>query len=59
MHRPATTGERGLKGATSLACPTDWQPVDENDDRQRCYGSANHNSFFGAGMVNAARAAGL
>jgi hypothetical protein len=42
-----------------LACPTDWQPVDENDDRQRCYGSANHNSFFGAGMVNAARAAGL
>jgi hypothetical protein len=33
--------------------------LDETDDRQRCYGGADHNSFFGAGMVNAARAAGL
>jgi subtilisin family serine protease len=47
------------RSATPLACPADWQPVDENDDRQRCYGSANHNSFFGAGLVNAARAAQL
>src|SRR5215216_134712 len=47
------------RSATPLACPADWQPIDENDDRQRCYGSANHNSFFGAGMVNAARAAAL
>jgi lantibiotic leader peptide-processing serine protease len=45
------------RSATPLACPADWQPIDENDDRQRCYGSANHNSFFGAGIVNAARAA--
>jgi len=47
------------RSATALACPTDWQPIDGNDDRQRCYGSANHNSFFGAGIVNAARAAAL
>jgi lantibiotic leader peptide-processing serine protease len=47
------------RSATPLACPTDWQPLDETDDRERCYGSANHNSFFGAGTVNAARAAGL
>jgi len=47
------------RSATPLACPADWQPVDENDDRERCYGSANRNSFFGAGLVNAARAAQL
>src|SRR5215217_5242453 len=47
------------RSATPLACPADWQPIDENDDRQRCYGSANRNSFFGAGMVNATRAAAL
>jgi subtilisin family serine protease len=47
------------RSATPLACPADWQPVDEDDDRERCYGSANRNSFFGAGMVNAARAAAL
>jgi subtilisin family serine protease len=47
------------RSATPLACPADWQPVDEDDDRERCYGSANRNSFFGAGMVNASRAAAL
>jgi subtilisin family serine protease len=47
------------RSATPLACPADWEPIDEDDDRQRCYGSANRNSFFGAGMVNAARAAAL
>jgi subtilisin family serine protease len=43
--------------ATPLACPVNWQPTSPDDDRQRCYGSADHNSFFGAGLVNAARAA--
>jgi len=47
------------RSATPLACPADWQPLNPDDDRQRCYGSANHNSFFGAGMVNATRAAAL
>jgi subtilisin family serine protease len=45
------------RSAIPLACPTNWQPLDENDDRLRCYGSANRNSFFGAGLVNAERAA--
>ncbi|TDO45951.1 subtilase family protein [Kribbella sp. VKM Ac-2527] len=43
--------------AAPLACPANWQPIDENDDRQRCYGSPNRNSFFGAGLVNATNAA--
>jgi len=43
--------------AISLPCPTNWQPLDEADDRLRCYGSASRNSFFGAGLVNAERAA--
>jgi subtilisin family serine protease len=43
--------------ATPLACPANWQPIDETDDRQRCYGSPNRNSFFGAGLVNAFNAA--
>jgi hypothetical protein len=43
----------------AVGLPADWQPIDVDDDRQRCYGSANRNSFFGAGMVNAARAAAL
>jgi subtilisin family serine protease len=47
------------RSATPLACPADWEPIDEDDDRERCYGSANRNSFFGAGIVNAARAAAL
>jgi lantibiotic leader peptide-processing serine protease len=28
------------RSATPLACPADWEPIDEDDDRQRCYGSA-------------------
>jgi subtilisin family serine protease len=47
------------RSASPLACPADWEPIDETDDRQRCSGSPSHNSFFGAGMVNAADAAGL
>jgi subtilisin family serine protease len=39
--------------ATSLACPTDWPA---NDPRQ-CTGGAGQTSFFGAGVVNALRAA--
>ena len=47
------------RSATPLACPVDWQPLDEDDDRERCYGSVGRNSFFGAGLVNAAQAARL
>jgi hypothetical protein len=64
-HRPPADDDPRFRpgentfSATPLACPADWEPIDEDDDRQRCYGSANRNSFFGAGMVNAARAAAL
>jgi hypothetical protein len=43
--------------ATPLSCPLDWQPLGPNDERLRCYGGSDgHTSFFGAGLVNAARA---
>jgi hypothetical protein len=45
------------RSATPLACPADWQPLDGPDDRQHCHGSANRNSFFGAGLVNTSGAA--
>ena len=47
------------RSATPLACPADWQPLNEDDDRERCYGSVNRNSFFGAGLINAKQAAQL
>lgn len=47
------------RSATPLACPADWQPLNEDDDRERCYGSANRNSFFGAGLINAEQAVQL
>jgi len=43
--------------ATPLSCPAGWQPLGPNDERLRCYGGSDgHTSFFGAGLVNAARA---
>ena len=43
--------------ATPLACPPDWEPLSEADERERCHGGIGRNSFFGAGMVNALDAA--
>jgi subtilisin family serine protease len=44
--------------AEPLACPADWQPLDEFDERDKCYGGkAGWTSFFGHGMVDAANAA--
>jgi lantibiotic leader peptide-processing serine protease len=40
--------------ATSLSCPTDWPPPE--DDPRQCTGGSGQTSFFGAGMVNAAAA---
>lgn len=39
--------------ATPLACPPDWQPLSDEDERSRCYGNASHTSFFGHGLVDA------
>lgn len=38
--------------ATAMACPSDWPA----DDERQCTGGAGHTSFYGSGMVNAARA---
>jgi len=43
--------------AQHLDCPPDWEPLDEDDERERCYGNGGRNSFFGHGMVDAAAAA--
>jgi subtilisin family serine protease len=43
--------------ATPMPCPADWEPLGPEDDRERCYGGGGRTSFFGAGMVNALRAA--
>lgn len=49
-----------VRSATPLACPKDWQPLDETDLRLRCYGGSNGwTSFFGHGLVNAAAASRL
>jgi lantibiotic leader peptide-processing serine protease len=39
--------------ATALPCPDDWP----EDDERQCTGGIGHTSFFGAGMVNAEKAA--
>jgi subtilisin family serine protease len=45
------------RSAQETPCPTDWAPLDPEDDRDRCYGNSAHNSFFGHGVVDAAAAA--
>jgi subtilisin family serine protease len=43
--------------ATPMTCPADWEPLNDDDERERCYGSGGRTSFFGAGMVDALGAA--
>lgn len=43
--------------ALQLPCPPDWQPLDPNDERERCYGNNGRTSFFGHGLVDAEAAA--
>jgi len=44
--------------AQHLDCPADWEPLDEDDGRERCYGNGGRTSFFGHGLVDALAAAG-
>lgn len=49
-----------VRSATPMTCPEDWEPLNANDDRLRCYGGSDGwTSFFGHGLVDAARASGL
>ena len=37
-----------------MSCPPDWQPLNSDDERLRCYGGSDgYTSFFGHGLVNA------
>jgi len=51
--RPGAIEAALQRTARSLPCPVGWEPVDESDQRERCYGGAGRTSFFGAGMVDA------
>jgi subtilisin family serine protease len=43
--------------ATPMTCPAGWEPLDADDERDRCYGNGGRTSFFGHGMVDALAAA--
>jgi len=45
------------RSAQHLDCPPNWEPLDEDDERERCYGDGGRTSFFGHGLVDAAAAA--
>lgn len=46
-----------MRTAAHLDCPPDWQPLNADDERSRCYGGGGRTSFFGTGMVDALAAA--
>ena len=45
------------RSAQKLACPVDWSPLNDADEREKCYGKNGRTSFFGHGMVDAEAAA--
>jgi lantibiotic leader peptide-processing serine protease len=53
---PSAVAAAVRRTAAPLACPTDWEPLFEGDERTCQGGSSGHTSFFGAGMVDAAAA---
>ncbi len=45
------------RSAQHVDCPADWEPLDSDDERERCYGKGGRTSFFGHGLVDALAAA--
>lgn len=45
------------RSAQHLDCPPNWEPLDEDDEREWCYGDGGRTSFFGHGLVDASAAA--
>ena len=43
--------------AQQLQCPVNWSPLNDADERERCYGRNGRTSFFGHGLVDAEAAA--
>jgi subtilisin family serine protease len=39
-----------------LDCPADWSPLNNADEREKCYGKNGRTSFFGHGMIDAGAA---
>ena len=54
---PAAVSAAVQASAQPLSCPPDWQPLNNADERYRCYGNGGRTSFFGLGLVDAAAAA--
>ena len=50
---PAAVAAAVERSAGRLACPADWEPLFEGDDRTKCYGRNGRTSFFGHGLVDA------
>jgi subtilisin family serine protease len=54
---PSAVAAAVRRTASPLSCPADWEPLGPDDERLTCQGGADgHTSFFGAGLVDAARA---
>jgi subtilisin family serine protease len=54
---PSAVAAEVRRTASPLSCPADWEPLGPDDQRLTCRGGSDgHTSFFGAGLVDAARA---
>jgi len=56
MHPDWAPGD--IKAAVQLStqqltCPPDWEPLNTNDEREKCYGMDGRTSFFGHGLIDA------
>jgi lantibiotic leader peptide-processing serine protease len=57
---PSAVAAALRRSATPMSCPQDWEPVDDADQRGRCFGGSDgHTSFFGAGLVDTGAATRL
>ena len=54
---PAAIKAAVQRATQHLDCPPDWQPLNDADERERCYGNEGRTSFFGHGLIDAAAAA--
>ncbi len=45
------------RSAPHVDCPAGWEPLNEGDERERCYGNGGRTSFFGHGLIDALAAA--
>ena len=54
---PSAVAAAVKRTAAPMACPPDWEPLSDDDERFTCKGgSSGHTSFFGSGLIDAAAA---